>query len=202
MCPCPLASRCQPPTGRHVANRCRTGRHGGGAAANTAIFGIGLSGIWATISGLHPVRTAGADCVRRRTGCRADEAAFRIAAEPRMDLRRSGPRTDHRGAPRPAAPDLPAERDRWRVPGYRGGGAQRGTRCHAGPGRDGAEPLPAVGALPAWTVVHLHGSRTGGGNDGWPERRLAGKRPVVGNTATISRRLHCGTTTTPWRSPP
>jgi FtsP/CotA-like multicopper oxidase with cupredoxin domain len=41
-----------------------------------------------------------------------------------------------------------------------------------GPGRDGAEPLPAVAALPPWTVVHLHGSRTGGGNDGWPENAV------------------------------
>lgn len=38
-----------------------------------------------------------------------------------------------------------------------------------GPGRDGAAPLPLVAALPPWTVVHLHGSRTGGGNDGWPD---------------------------------
>ena len=38
-----------------------------------------------------------------------------------------------------------------------------------GPGRDGAEPLPDVAALPPWTAVHLHGARTGGGNDGWTE---------------------------------
>lgn len=41
-----------------------------------------------------------------------------------------------------------------------------------GPGRDGAPPLPTVAALPPWTVVHLHGSRTGGGNDGWPENAV------------------------------
>ncbi|HEV7828680.1 MAG TPA: multicopper oxidase domain-containing protein [Pseudonocardiaceae bacterium] len=41
-----------------------------------------------------------------------------------------------------------------------------------GPGREGAEPLPTVAALPPWTVVHLHGSRTGGGNDGWPENAV------------------------------
>lgn len=43
---------------------------------------------------------------------------------------------------------------------------QNGT---PGPGRDGAEPLADVAALIPWTVVHLHGSRTGGGNDGWTE---------------------------------
>jgi FtsP/CotA-like multicopper oxidase with cupredoxin domain len=41
-----------------------------------------------------------------------------------------------------------------------------------GPGRDGAAPLPDVAALPPWTVVHLHGGRTGGGNDGWPENAV------------------------------
>ncbi len=41
-----------------------------------------------------------------------------------------------------------------------------------GPGRDGAQPLPDVAALPPWTVVHLHGARTGGGNDGWPENAV------------------------------
>lgn len=41
-----------------------------------------------------------------------------------------------------------------------------------GPGRDGAQPLPDVAALPPWTVVNLHGARTGGGNDGWPENAV------------------------------
>lgn len=41
-----------------------------------------------------------------------------------------------------------------------------------GPGRDGAPALPDVAALPPWTVVHLHGNRTGGGNDGWPENAV------------------------------
>jgi spore coat protein A len=41
-----------------------------------------------------------------------------------------------------------------------------------GPGRDGAPPLADVAVLPPWTVVHLHGSRTGGGNDGWPENAV------------------------------
>lgn len=39
----------------------------------------------------------------------------------------------------------------------------------AGPGRDGAELRADVAALPPWTVVHLHGSRTNAGNDGWTE---------------------------------
>jgi o-aminophenol oxidase len=38
-----------------------------------------------------------------------------------------------------------------------------------GPGRDGVEPRPEVAALPSWLVVHLHGTSTGGGNDGWTE---------------------------------
>jgi len=46
---------------------------------------------------------------------------------------------------------------------------QNGT---PGPGRDGAEPRPEVAALPPWTVVHLHGARTGGGNDGWTENAV------------------------------
>nr|SBO99402.1 Multicopper oxidase [Nonomuraea gerenzanensis] len=40
------------------------------------------------------------------------------------------------------------------------------------PGRDGVAPVPEVGALPAWAAVHLHGSRTGGGNDGWAENAV------------------------------
>jgi spore coat protein A len=42
----------------------------------------------------------------------------------------------------------------------------------AGPGRDGAEPRADVAALPPWTVVHLHGARTGAGNDGWTENAI------------------------------
>ncbi|MFC5720189.1 O-aminophenol oxidase PhsA [Streptomyces gamaensis] len=41
------------------------------------------------------------------------------------------------------------------------------------PGRSGAEPLAAVAALPPWTVTHLHGARTGGGNDGWAENAVS-----------------------------
>ncbi len=41
-----------------------------------------------------------------------------------------------------------------------------------GPGRDGAEPREKVAALPPWTVVHLHGARTGAGNDGWTENAV------------------------------
>ncbi|GAA0461701.1 multicopper oxidase [Paractinoplanes deccanensis] len=41
------------------------------------------------------------------------------------------------------------------------------------PGRDGAEPIQAVTDLPPWTVVHLHGARTDGGNDGWPENAVS-----------------------------
>ncbi|WP_240777302.1 multicopper oxidase family protein [Nonomuraea basaltis] len=40
------------------------------------------------------------------------------------------------------------------------------------PGRDGVEPIADVAALPAWAAVHLHGSRTGGGNDGWAENAV------------------------------
>ncbi|MDQ0377794.1 multicopper oxidase family protein [Amycolatopsis thermophila] len=45
-----------------------------------------------------------------------------------------------------------------RTPGYRNldGTPQAGT-----------EIIDGVSVLPAWTVVHLHGARTGGGNDGW-----------------------------------
>jgi FtsP/CotA-like multicopper oxidase with cupredoxin domain len=41
------------------------------------------------------------------------------------------------------------------------------------PGRDGAEPIQAVADLEPWTVVHLHGARTDGGNDGWPENAVS-----------------------------
>ena len=41
------------------------------------------------------------------------------------------------------------------------------------PGRDGVKPDENVAALPAWTVTHLHGAVTGGGNDGWAENAVA-----------------------------
>ncbi|WP_436845159.1 O-aminophenol oxidase PhsA [Streptomyces sioyaensis] len=40
------------------------------------------------------------------------------------------------------------------------------------PGRDGATLVEGVDRLPAWTVTHLHGAVTGGGNDGWPENAV------------------------------
>jgi spore coat protein A len=40
------------------------------------------------------------------------------------------------------------------------------------PGRDGGQPLPEIANLPPWNVVHLHGARTGGGNDGLPENAV------------------------------
>lgn len=40
------------------------------------------------------------------------------------------------------------------------------------PGRDGGQPRPEIADLPPWTVVHLHGARTGGGNDGLPENAV------------------------------
>ncbi|MCF0077236.1 multicopper oxidase domain-containing protein [Streptomyces lomondensis] len=41
------------------------------------------------------------------------------------------------------------------------------------PGRDGFEPNKDVAALPAWSVTHLHGAQTGGGNDGWADNAVA-----------------------------
>jgi FtsP/CotA-like multicopper oxidase with cupredoxin domain len=35
-----------------------------------------------------------------------------------------------------------------------------------------AEVIEGVADLPAWTVVHLHGAETGGGNDGWPHNAV------------------------------
>ncbi|WP_305125704.1 O-aminophenol oxidase PhsA [Streptomyces odontomachi] len=40
------------------------------------------------------------------------------------------------------------------------------------PGREGVEPSKDVAALPAWTVTHLHGAQTGGGNDGWADNAV------------------------------
>ncbi|MDG4533938.1 multicopper oxidase domain-containing protein [Streptomyces sp. AV19] len=52
------------------------------------------------------------------------------------------------------------------VPGP--GAVQASTR----PGREGAAPVKAVADLPAWTVTHVHGAVTGGGNDGWAENAV------------------------------
>jgi FtsP/CotA-like multicopper oxidase with cupredoxin domain len=35
-----------------------------------------------------------------------------------------------------------------------------------------SKPIEGLAELPAWNVVHLHGARTGGGNDGWPANAL------------------------------
>lgn len=35
-----------------------------------------------------------------------------------------------------------------------------------------SKPIDGLAELPAWNVVHLHGARTGGGNDGWPANAL------------------------------
>ncbi|WP_411757437.1 O-aminophenol oxidase PhsA [Streptomyces venezuelae] len=40
------------------------------------------------------------------------------------------------------------------------------------PGRGGIEPNKDVAALPAWSVTHLHGAQTGGGNDGWADNAV------------------------------
>ncbi|GGV06449.1 O-aminophenol oxidase PhsA [Streptomyces spectabilis] len=40
------------------------------------------------------------------------------------------------------------------------------------PGREGVEPNKDVAALPAWTVTHVHGAQTGGGNDGWADNAV------------------------------
>ncbi|MPY48669.1 O-aminophenol oxidase PhsA [Streptomyces acidicola] len=41
------------------------------------------------------------------------------------------------------------------------------------PGREGVEPDKNVAALPAWSVTHLHGAQTGGGNDGWADNAVS-----------------------------
>jgi FtsP/CotA-like multicopper oxidase with cupredoxin domain len=56
------------------------------------------------------------------------------------------------------------------------------------PGRSGGTPNPDVAQLPAWTVVHLHGGRTGGGNDGWTENATLTGNTSSPNTATTSPR--------------
>ncbi|MFZ3560511.1 O-aminophenol oxidase PhsA [Streptomyces sp. BH055] len=40
------------------------------------------------------------------------------------------------------------------------------------PGRGGVAANADVAALPAWTVTHLHGAQTGGGNDGWADNAV------------------------------
>ncbi|WP_435845996.1 O-aminophenol oxidase PhsA [Streptomyces huasconensis] len=40
------------------------------------------------------------------------------------------------------------------------------------PGRAGVPPNKDVAALPAWSVTHLHGAQTGGGNDGWADNAV------------------------------
>ncbi|HLL34043.1 MAG TPA: O-aminophenol oxidase PhsA [Streptomyces sp.] len=40
------------------------------------------------------------------------------------------------------------------------------------PGRGGVKPNKDVAALPAWSVTHLHGAQTGGGNDGWADNAV------------------------------
>ncbi|MEW2402972.1 O-aminophenol oxidase PhsA [Streptomyces sp. NPDC046862] len=40
------------------------------------------------------------------------------------------------------------------------------------PGRGDAKPNEDVAALPAWSVTHLHGAQTGGGNDGWADNAV------------------------------
>ncbi|MER5525342.1 O-aminophenol oxidase PhsA [Streptomyces sp. NPDC002677] len=54
------------------------------------------------------------------------------------------------------------------VPGAAPGTAPPSTE----PGRAGVEPDKDVAALPAWTVTHLHGAQTGGGNDGWADNAV------------------------------
>ncbi|MFJ2215205.1 multicopper oxidase family protein [Streptomyces sp. NPDC101062] len=47
---------------------------------------------------------------------------------------------------------------------------------YAPPGRgDGFVEIKEVADLPAWSVTHLHGAETGGGNDGWAENAVAYK---------------------------
>lgn len=41
------------------------------------------------------------------------------------------------------------------------------------PGSKGAQPIEGVDKLPPWTTAHLHGARTNGGNDGWPENGIS-----------------------------
>ncbi|MCN9242866.1 multicopper oxidase domain-containing protein [Streptomyces sp. RY43-2] len=49
---------------------------------------------------------------------------------------------------------------------------ERGAPASTEPGRGGVEPDKDVAALPAWSVTHLHGAQTGGGNDGWADNAV------------------------------
>ncbi|MDR3079596.1 MAG: multicopper oxidase domain-containing protein [Streptomyces sp.] len=49
---------------------------------------------------------------------------------------------------------------------------RQGAQASTEPGRGGVEPNKDVAALPAWTVTHLHGAQTGGGNDGWADNAV------------------------------
>ncbi|MBV9142387.1 MAG: multicopper oxidase domain-containing protein [Pseudonocardiales bacterium] len=51
------------------------------------------------------------------------------------------------------------------------------------PGRDGAQPNQDIANLPPWTVVHLHGARTDGSNDGLPENAVLPGRAQVAEYA-------------------
>jgi len=48
----------------------------------------------------------------------------------------------------------------------------QGPQSNTEPGREGVEPNKDVAALPAWSVTHLHGAQTGGGNDGWADNAV------------------------------
>ncbi|MFE7131658.1 O-aminophenol oxidase PhsA [Streptomyces sp. NPDC057638] len=43
---------------------------------------------------------------------------------------------------------------------------------HNRPGREGVKASADVAALPGWSVTHLHGAQTGGGNDGWADNAV------------------------------
>jgi hypothetical protein len=54
-------------------------------------------------------------------------------------------------------------------------------RCH---------PRAEVAALPPWTVVHLHGARTGGGNDGWTENAVLPGNSQLAELLTLLDERH------------
>ncbi|MFN2495440.1 MAG: multicopper oxidase family protein [Pseudonocardiaceae bacterium] len=55
------------------------------------------------------------------------------------------------------------------------------------PGREGAPPNQKVADLPPWTVVHLHGARTDGSNDGLPENAVLPGQSQVAQYANDQR---------------
>ncbi len=65
-------------------------------------------------------------------------------------------------------PVVAVEVDKPFPPGPEGPFPQVGNN----PGREGAQPRQVIADLPPWNVVHLHGARTGGGNDGLPENAV------------------------------